>query len=152
MKTVIAVGVLILLAVFYDLHLKQNRLTELQRRLDAVPKGAPLEYQEKCSEQAQRLWKESGLAKNEANSYENHYSVALNKCFIVYHAFMPSGGALIWQDLLYDAYEQRQLAHHAQNLNQTAPLACSVTLPSGEEKTCTSDDDFASLIRAYMEN
>src|SRR6266851_3062813 len=34
---------------------------------------------------------------------------------------------------------------------EVPPIQCTVTLPSGEEKTCHSSDEFDSLVKEYME-
>jgi hypothetical protein len=34
---------------------------------------------------------------------------------------------------------------------QVPPFMCKVTLPSGKEKICHSDDEFDALVKQYME-
>jgi hypothetical protein len=34
---------------------------------------------------------------------------------------------------------------------EVRPFDCTVTLPSGDKKTCTSSDEFDELVRAYMQ-
>src|ERR1700722_6529149 len=67
------------------IHEQRDRITEIQAQVSATVKVAavPLEYQEKCAEQARRAFHDLGYKSQGPAGYENHYNAKLNKCFVL---------------------------------------------------------------------
>ena len=68
----------------------------------------------------------------------------------------------IWQTRVYDAFERKNYAvyswkamyewnGYATKKYSDIDTKCTVTLPSGETKTCHSSKEFDDLVRLYME-
>jgi hypothetical protein len=58
---------------------------------------------------------------------------------------------------LYDAFEGKEYASYIWSTQkdkkfwEVPPLRCKITLPSGQEKTCHSTEEFDELVKQYME-
>ena len=81
-----------------------------------------LDLQEKCAKQAEKYVKE--YAPNA--SYENHYNVTLNKCFV--DTYELDAG----REFVVDVFELKQYAKFAQGVSSSGDgiLACEVKSPS----------------------
>jgi hypothetical protein len=125
---------------------------------DQISKGASLDLQGKCAKQARvEFNRQESQEPKEKDSpdfdeYTNHYNEAMNKCFIL---FMQHSG--VWDiQTLSDAYERKIYGQYMWHVVsgkkywENPPTSCSVTLPSAEEKTCNSKEEFYNLIAPYM--
>jgi hypothetical protein len=93
-------------------------------------------------------WKKEPFA-----AYANHYHQKLNKCFIeIYSMKVPSVSMSV-----SDAFEGKEYAEYSwintqgKKYWEVKPVTCKVTLLSGDEKTCGSQEEFERLIKVYME-
>jgi hypothetical protein len=155
----IAVLMLGLAALFFLLHRQSNQIaeirTELQQR-NASPEP-PLQLQAKCAEQARKVFAEEGYKRGLLTSFENHYSTKLGKCFIEIRDGESTRTSISVSTVLLDAFEDKVYGTYGwsnpkgKKFWEVAPYMCSVTLPSGEKKTCHSEDEFSELIKPYME-
>lgn len=130
---------------------------ELRAELEKQKQAVNLDLQAKCATQARSVFREQGWDKEQLASYTNHYHRKLNKCFIeisntAMHNNVPSANIA-----LQDAFEGRPYGEYAwvnpqqKKYWEVKPFMCKVTLLSGEEKICVSQDEFEKLIRPYME-
>ncbi len=120
---------------------------------------ASLDLQEKCAKQAQQAFKRDGFEKEQLASFSNHYSEKLNKCFVRYDTTDASStpGIMFVNKVVSDAFEGKVYGEYMWRSDkvkkywEVPPVQCTVTLPSGEEKTCHSPDEFDTLVKQYME-
>lgn len=140
---------------------QQRKLQELNAKLESnSTPSVSLELQEKCARQAREEFKHEGLEGKQTAEFANHYNPKLGKCFVeVEYTDFKSGGIFVSKTVV-DAFEGRVYATYIWNNNtkkkywEVAPLKCSVTLLSGEEKLCNSEDGpegFNGLVKQYME-
>jgi hypothetical protein len=129
---------------------KENR--DLSAKLEAVTKAANLDLQEKCANQASYAFRELGWKKEPFAAYANHYHPKLNRCFIeIYSTKAPSVSMSV-----SDAFEGKVYAEyfwinaHGKKYWEVRPDTCKVTLLSGDEQTCNSQEEFEQLIKVYM--
>jgi hypothetical protein len=121
---------------------------------------ATLDQQARCADQARRAFAELGYARKTIASYESHYNAGLNKCFIEVSSSDTQGSpGTIWRNrFVQDVFEGKQYGTYAWHTEEdkkyweVAPSQCEVLLPSGEQQFCKSDDEFALLVRMYMED
>jgi hypothetical protein len=126
---------------------------------EAQPNAVSLELQEKCSKGAQEAFKRDGFENQQLASFSNHYNEKLNKCFVQYDSTdaKTSSGTIFVNKVVSDAFEGKVYAQymwHSDKVKkywEVAPVQCTVTLPSAEEKTCTSSEEFDTLVKQYME-
>jgi len=125
----------------------------------ATAQQATLDLQEKCSKQATLAFEEMNFQYRDRTSFTNHYNVKLNRCLIETEQYMvPSSPDIFWTyKNVSDAYEGTVFASYAWH-NDTVkkywempPVACEVTLPSGEEEVCSSSDEFDKMVKIYMQ-
>ncbi len=123
-----------------------------------------LALQEKCAEQAQKVFSDDGYAKNPTAAYSSHYNPDLDKCFMevfnsmeVMNADAKSSPGTFWTFYsVFDAFEGKvygACAWHTvkdKKYWEVSPVQCDVTLPSGEKRVCRSQDEFEKLIEVYM--
>ena len=122
-----------------------------------MPKNASLAVQGQCAEQAERMFKNLGWNKKDYASFENHYNVKLNKCFIRIDNTEVNNGMTTSKTLM-DAFEGKVFGEYVwinskkEKYWDVKPMICKVTILSGEEKICTSDTEFNDFAKAYMED
>ena len=176
MKTIAAllvVAVVLLGAMLYRqnaaLVSQQQVIDQLQRRRPSTVEGKPsephatsLEYlalQGKCAEQSKREFTSAGYKPDNMASYENHFNLKLNKCLMFVESIdssRPKSG-IFTNKSVSDAFEGKAFAtyiwHSVEGKKywEVPPLLCQVTLPTGEEQKCKSEDEFKDLIKVYME-
>ena len=158
---IVSLAALGVFAYWQSLAIRQEReqIRQLNAKLDAMPKTASLDLQEKCATQAQKQFDELGWNKNPMADFANHYSARLNKCFIEveYTDTRTVRGEIITSKNVSDAFEGKVYGNYTWSTEkgtkfwEVPPLECKVTLPSGEEKVCDSADEFDELVKQYME-
>jgi hypothetical protein len=166
MKTAIAflvLAVAVLCSFAYSqnagLQQQQKEVKQLQAKLDAISKTAPIELREKCARQAREEFKLYGWDKEAMAGVLNHYDLKLDKCFMMIQSADAKSvrGTIITSKNLYDAFEGKEYGSYIWSTQkdkkywEVPPLACKVTLPSGQEKVCHSSDEFDELVKQYME-
>ena len=112
-----------------------------------------LEFQEKCAKQARERFNSDWRGEGDLT---NHYNTDLNRCFMDVITVKLGPTETIRRYLL-DAFEGTTYGSYrfAFGTYNTGPQAsmedCSVHLPSGENKKCSSENEFAALIKPYMQ-
>ena len=137
----------------------ERTVQQLSMKPSASVTGAGLELQAKCSEQASKVFADMGYAKNPLAGYENHYSSAINKCFIhIQNTDSKVDPGTIWTYRnVFDAFEGKAYGTFAWHTEkgkkywEVPPFQCEVTLMSAEKKLCQSSDEFTELVKVYME-
>lgn len=124
------------------------------------------DLQERCSAQAERVFKSSGFKQDDRVQFTSHYNPELNKCFMLvdYTKTFPEAmirnltmpAAIMNDKTLSDTFERKEYANYTGRIVpdkswNESPIVCKVTLPSGEEKVCRSREEFTALIKIYME-
>ena len=141
---------------------QQKALTDLRAQVAATqnkPQTNTLDLQEKCARQAQEAFKRDGFEGEKGALFSNHYNEKLNKCFVQIESsdWKTAPGTVFTNKVLSDAFEGKVYAEymwHSDKVKkywEVPPLQCSVTLLSGEEKSCRSSDEFDALVKVYME-
>jgi|SRR5580704_3788174 hypothetical protein len=166
MRVIVSFLVVACIALAYLVHsqsstLKQQQeeIKELGARVQAMPKNATLELQEKCAKQAREEFNVDGWEKEKLAGFSNHYNVALNKCFIlIENTDTKTTPGTIWTNkTLTDAFEGKvygEYMWHSDKVKkywEVPPVRCKVTTLSGEEQNCASSGEFDALLRQYME-
>jgi len=153
----IAAGILGVCAGWQTVILYQQRrqVRELTARLESASNTARLDLQAKCAKQAREFL--SQFDNRDVVETRNHYNAGLNKCFVETRTVSFAFGSRSESKVLTDAFEGKDYGsyifvakpHEADW--QVSPAECKVTLPSGEETTCHSSDEFDALIKQYMQ-
>jgi hypothetical protein len=110
------------------------------------------ELSERCGKQAAerfaKFQSEHGLSSQPFN-YENHYNSPLNKCFYLETFFLlgsePSSVTIV--KTLVDLHENREIGRYHKPRENDRQRRCSV-----QEKQCTSEEEWRSLIKPFMED
>ena len=146
------------------LRQQARRIQELAARLDSIQsKTASVDLQDRCAKQARVEFEDDraadeklGLARNQVTQFENHYNAKLGKCFVKLQSFGTKEPIQI-STRVVDAFESKEYAEYLwqvdknKKASENPPFRCEVTMPSGEERVCRSDDEFDALIKRYME-
>jgi len=157
----VAVGVLILFVYSQTsiVREQQRQIQKLNAGLESLSKPSSIDLQSKCAKQAQEAFKRDGFEWEKGASFSNHYSVKLDKCFVLVESIdaKTAPGTIFTNKVLSDAFEGKVYAEYMWRSDkvkkywEVPPLQCSVTLLSGEAKDCHSSDEFDVLVKAYME-
>jgi hypothetical protein len=164
-KLVVALLGIALIILVGIMRTQSNNILDLQREIRDLnarlaERSKADEAQAKCAEQARKVFDNSGYSKSEIAAYENHYTTKLGKCAMrVLHTDAHTArGKVIWTYLnVLDAFEGKQYGTYAWHTETNKkylvvpPFTCEVTLPTGEQKTCYSMDEFEELVKVYME-
>jgi len=119
------------------------------------------EAQADCAAQAGKLFAASGYSKDEFTAYASHYAPKLEKCMmrVLHTDTQMSGGRMIWAYVnVVDVSNRKQYGAYAWHTVTSKkflivpPATCEVTLPTGEQKTCHSMDEFEELVKVYTED
>ena len=146
------------LVLMFQVHSQSVAIKGLQQAT-ASPSAPSLELQEKCAKQAGSEFKQEGLEAAGIAEFTNHYSAKIGRCFVVTKNTGVTGNVLFVHRLLVDAYEGKVYGTYEWSNNtqggkkywEVPPSTCSITLASGEEKKCQSDDEWNNLVNIYMD-
>lgn len=112
--------------------------------------------QDQCKDQAQARFRQLGWEGQGSATFKSHFNGKLDKCFVQVESTKASLD-MVWSTVtLSDANSGHSLGSYSwrgaagQKLADVPPFTCSVTMLSGEQRTCTSDAEFRSLIADYM--
>jgi outer membrane murein-binding lipoprotein Lpp len=145
-------------ALHSEVEQQKKDIQELRSRIDGLSRSAVLDADEKCAKQAEAEFKERAWEKGWTASFTNHYNGDLGKCFLLFESTSTTafGGETIQKRFLFDAYERKQYGTYwwssssGKKYWEVKPRDCQVTMPSGEKKTCGSEDEFNELLKTYM--
>src|SRR5260370_861449 len=137
-----------------SLRAQSEIVEKLTAKLEAKTRDFSL--QEKCAKQAREEFQRLGWGKEAFADFTNHYNERLNKCYMAFQNTSTDKLGSYINKWLADAYEGKQYAEYSWfNLRESgkkywevAPDSCKVTMPSGQEITCNSSDEYDELIKA----
>lgn len=156
--TVIVIVLIVLFVIFYfsGLSLKDS-ITNT-----AIQDTTNMALQEKCADQALRMFNQAGYKNNELAGQTNHYNKKLNKCFIeIQSTDVNTSSGMIWiYRTLHDAYEGKIYGEYSWHTEkdkkywEVPPYTCSM-YPNGNNKNfrvCETEEEFDDFVKHYMEN
>jgi hypothetical protein len=124
---------------------------------------ATLDPQERCAMQAKRAFEELHAKAHPLDEYKSHYYAKTGKCLMLIESRYVDSVASGRVDLhvlasLIDANERRQYAAYEEirHLNHPAPGGteplprCELTPSIGEEKKCTTREEFDAFVAGYL--
>lgn len=134
----------------------QHALLETHQRhqQDAVA-AHESEAQLRCNASALARFQVLHLEGNPSAKHRGHFNLARGQCYILIENSENSLDT-DWKHItLYDADGKvfGSYGWHSESDRQPAeipPYTCDVTLPSGAHQACKTEDDFRSLVGAYM--
>jgi len=165
--TIAALGIaLIILIGLGIMRTQSNNIQELQsevRELDArlAERSKADEVQRSCAAQAGKIFAAAAYPKSDFAAYASHFAAKLDKCMMrVLHTDVQTArGNVIWLNVnVLDAFDGRQYGTYtwhtvtSKKFLIVPPATCEVTLPTGEQKTCHSMDEFEALVKVYTED
>jgi len=164
-KLVIALLGIALLVLVGIMRTQSSNIQQLQREIGdlnaRVAESSKIrQAQSNCAEQARKAFDGLAYSRHEFAAYESHYSAGLNKCIVrVLHTDVGTArGKVLWMYVnVLDAYDGKPYGTYAWHTETSKkfvvvpPVTCEVMLPTGEEKTCQSMDEFQELTSVYME-
>jgi hypothetical protein len=155
--------VVVLIGLVGMLHHQSANVRDLQRQVaEANAKFADksrtgtLDLQAKCAEQARKDFADWGYnGKDKLADFVSHYNPKFDRCFI--HIQYTYGTEPLWTSrVVYDAFERKGYGKYLWHTDkvrkfwEVPPVECEVPLPTGDNKTCHSDEEFTELIKVYM--
>lgn len=129
---------------------------QLRSKIDALPNGATLDFQDKCAKQAKVAFDSERRGKDDLTSYTNHYNAKVNKCFIEEYSTQPLPFPTVTR-VVSDAFEGKEYGQYFWNnpkgkkYGEVPPTLCKVRSLSGEETLCNSSEEFDGLLKQFME-
>ena len=157
MKQVLTVALTFAVLVLgYFIYSQSLTIKALQRaqESDVVPS---LEMQGRCAKQASDTFTQLGYNAKGLAEYTNHYSKKMGKCFMVIANTSTTVGSVSTSKNLSDAFEGKVYGSYiwinsqGKKYWEVAPTECTVTLQDGQEKQCTSVEEWDNLAKTYME-
>lgn len=151
----LAVGVLagIVYSQQASLSLDQQALMQIGDSLTLKSDSIALDVQEKCTKQAESVYKDYSTGSPGIWSYVDHYNINLKKCFVLLNEISSTGSVGSESDTLLDAFELKTFAYFDEVTNAPEPpkiAYCYVYSNSGQKIECRSDVEFFSLIPQYV--
>ncbi|MEW9580595.1 hypothetical protein [Paraburkholderia sp. DGU8] len=122
-----------------------------------------LQLQERCAEQAKKVFHALGYKEVQQNlnsdSYQSHYNTRLGKCFMAIESDNRTTipGKEFINRVLLDAFEQREYAEYtwmsSENKKywEVPPMNCKLMEPSTSEQICKSEDEYKAFVAKYVE-
>lgn len=132
---------------------RENR--ELAAKLETLSRTSSLDAQAKCAEQAEKNFANAGFDPGGIQDYTNHYNAKMNKCFVLMSSTRAEPPRQF--KTLTDAFEGKSYGDYfwinkdGKQYYEVKPFVCKVVLPNGEDRVCGSQQEFETLIKAYME-
>jgi hypothetical protein len=119
-------------------------------------RGASMELQRRCAEDARKWFKEQGWKPTDIAGYENHYSVRLNRCFIDFQSTTTNNGTVLVERQVVDVLESKTYGEYRtfnagdKKYWEVKPSTCEVRV-AAEMVRCDAEAGFNQMVRAYME-
>jgi len=158
---ILSVGILGWFTYLHQRTIREQarQIEDLRAKATIETKSGSLELQDRCAKQALLEYRLEGYEKEKLAAFTNHYNPKVNKCFMRVDNTdtTTQRGIIIVSKTLSDAFEHKEYGQYFWRTDgkkkywEVEPYMCSVTLPSGEKKTCHSDDEFDTLTKVYME-
>lgn len=121
---------------------QNKKISDLNIKIENLEKNN-LDAQEKCAKQADKTFTSLGYESKGTDSFENHYSQKLNKCFIeIISTNFPHQNKM-----LFDAFEGKSYGNYSWNTEKDKKYWCTIL-----DKNCNSEVEFDNFVKTYMEN
>lgn len=167
----IAVGLLVVVGVLawrLTIEVANNgqlrqELEQLTGQLADKSKLENLQLQEKCAEQAKKVFHALGYKDVQqglnTDAYQSHYNTKLGKCFMAVEStnMTTTPGTLFINRVLLDAFEQREYAEYTwmsrndKKYWEVPPTICKLIESSTSEQICKSEDEYKAFVAKYVE-
>lgn len=143
--------------------LMRGELEQLTGQLANKSKLENLQLQEKCAEQAKKVFHALGYKDTQQNLdtdiYQSHYNTKLGKCFMAVEStnITTSPGTQFTNRILLDAFEQRAYAEYTwmsrkdKKYWEVPPTICRLIESSTNEQVCKTEDEYKAFIAKYVE-
>lgn len=131
-----------------NIHSIHDLISDKSSYQDKILPQDKLELQSKCANQGKIIFIQLGYKLNSLDSYETHYNQKLSRCFISMRSYSRKA---VTQSLI-DAFEQKNFASYAWMSGEVKPFLCQLLPGSENMKTCSSDEEYQSFIKSYMED
>jgi hypothetical protein len=143
---------------------QRKQLEQLTARLADKSRLENLQLQEKCAEQAKKVFHALGYKNIQQNGidvdvYRSHYNEKIGKCFMAIEStnVTTTPGTMFINKILLDAYEQREYAEYSwisrkdKKYWEVPPTICKLIASSTSEQFCKSDDEYKAFVASYLE-
>ncbi len=118
----------------------------------AVPPSATnVALQEKCAAQSRQKYAALGWSNNPETHFTSHYNAALGKCFMLIESVAALGDEVSIFKTLVNVTDAKQFGLWTKLGDDDASTRCTVTMTSGEEQPCQSEEEFKRLVKFYMQ-
>jgi hypothetical protein len=124
-----------------------------QPAADDATRQQKMDLQERCSRQAEHVFKQSGWREDLGSGYQSHYNMALGRCLIEMDGRDANEKFVTTTKSVTDAFENRVFALYVwmsqppKKYWEVPPFQCELTPSANEKRTCTTEqevDDFAA--------
>jgi hypothetical protein len=124
--------------------------TLASRNASAEADKLKYELQERCGQTALAAFNRDNPGQGIA-SYENHYNLRLNKCFVLYTTTFFNSKTTNLSLTIFDVNENKEYGEYfgtqdSQRQHPLATLYCTV-----RDILCHSEDEWRQLTKSYME-
>ena len=125
-----------------------------------------LQLQEKCAEQAKKVFRTLGYKELKdtqqspnTDTYQSHYNAKLGKCFMAIERvdMTTTPGKQFINRMLLDAFEQREYAEYtwiSRNDKkdwEVPPMICKLIESSSSEQVCKTEGEYKAFVAKYVE-
>ena len=145
----------------------RGEVEQLTKKLTDKSRLEGLQLQEKCAEQAKKVFNEF-VSKNapqkldlDLDNYQSHYNTKLGKCFVHIRSTrmfnQPGPVTMSINRFLMDAYEQKVYAGYSwmsrldKKSSEVPPITCNLIASSGSAQICKSEDEYNAFVATYIE-
>ena len=141
----------------------RHELEQITERLAHKSRLENLQLQEKCAEQAKKVFHALGYKDVQqslnTDAYQSHYNTTLGKCFMAIEStdMTTAPGTAFINRVLLDAFEQREYAEYTwmsrkdKKYWEVPPTICKLIESSTSEKICKSEDEYKAFVAKYVE-
>lgn len=163
MKAAVVGLLIVVCALAWFLISEITRNNQLHSQIADKSRLESLQLQEKCAEQAKKVFHELGYKDSQQNgnvdSYQSHYNIKLGKCFLAIESMniTTTPGTQFINRVLLDAFEKREYAEYTwmsdkdRKYWEVPPKVCKLIPSSKNEQICKSDDEYKTFVASYME-
>ncbi len=155
-KILFALPLIVLLAAGCNSNSDQvSQLQQQNQKLQNQINDMNLDAQSKCADQAAKVFKQEDSTPQVFDNYTDHWNKSINKCFILM-TFNQNGGQMTDEELM-DAFGGQTYGSYWSSISSDLSkksLGCNV-YPDGtntNSQTCTSQEQFDSLVKPFMTN
>jgi hypothetical protein len=116
--------------------------------------AAKTDEQRHCTDAARAKYAATGRTNDPQSHFTEHYNEGLKKCFMLIESTSTLGDDVAIFKTLINVSDGRQFglwAKLGEGSDETANVRCTVTMLSGDEEPCFTEEQFRLLIKRYMQ-